>query len=211
MVILSNQVKNGIVAYWNSLRNYPITANRAFEKYVEMECALKSLDSIIYDRRCTYRDMGQKYLKNNICVFPFLRLFTYADKQSKSKWYFSYVRDEQDNVFVLYMKYSRLVKDNMNYSKKRLITEDELESIIKRTIDEILSYYKIISKNEEIKLSNGATTTSLVALSDGHDRFDICEDDGCYAIFHGKKPDGAMYIFPELHYALKDLPKLPLR
>lgn len=100
MVTLSNQVKEGIVAFRDSLHIYPITNSRAYEKYIEMENALNSLSSAIYDRRCTYKDMGQKYLKSGACVFPFLNLFVYTDKQSKSKWYFSYVRNEQDDIFV---------------------------------------------------------------------------------------------------------------
>ena len=215
MVTLSNQVKEGIVAFWDSLHIYPITNSRAYEKYIEMENALNSLSSAIYDRRCTYKDMGQKYLKSGACVFPFLNLFVYTDKQSKSKWYFSYVRNEQDDIFVLFMKYSSFVKDNIDNSNKRIITEDEIRAMVKRMIEEVLlnepSYYKVISKNEKIKLSNGVLTTSLAAISDGHDRFDICEDDGCYVIYHGKRTKDAMYIFPELFNTLKSLPRLPLR
>lgn len=197
MVTLSKQVKYGIISYWGSLHGYPITAARAYSKYVEMENALNSLGSAVYDRSCPYKDMGQKKLKNGTCVFPFLYLFVYTDKLSKSKWYFSYVRNEKNDVFVLFMKYSSLVKDEIDNDDKRIITEDEIRAIIKSSIEEVLSnepsYYKVISQNEKIKLNNGVTTKSLSVLSDGYDRFDICEDDGCYVIYHGKRTNGAMY------------------
>lgn len=99
--------------------------------------------------------------------------------------------------------------------KDNILSEDEIRAMVKRTIEEVLSngpsYYKVISKNEKIKLSNGVLTTSLAAISDGHDRFDICEDDGCYVIYHSKRTKDAMYIFPELFNTLKSLPILPLR
>lgn len=139
MVTLSNQVRDGIAAYWGSLQTYPITTNRAYKKYIEMENALNSLVSAICDRRCGYRDMGQKYLKDNTCVFPFLCLYVYCDKQSKSKWYFSYVRDGQDNVFVLQMKYSGLVKDDICINKKKIITESELKAIVQECVKRVIS------------------------------------------------------------------------
>lgn len=50
MVTLSNQVKEGIVAFWGSLHIYHITNSQTYEKYIEMENALNYLSSAIYDR-----------------------------------------------------------------------------------------------------------------------------------------------------------------
>lgn len=42
-------------------------------------------------------------------------------------------------------------------------------------------------------------------------RYDICEDDSCYVIYQNENElKNPIYICPELHRALKDLPVLPL-
>ena len=76
------------------------------------------------------------------------------------------------------------------------------------------SVYEVISTNKDITTKNGIRLHSLITLSDGAGRYDIVEDDGCYAIFQNKTFDretGHTYhICPELHKALKSLPDLPL-
>lgn len=110
-VYFSPQVRNGIVQYWRSLSSYGISYTRAVEKYREMEDALLSLTDVVYRRICPFKDLGQVLMRTGRPLFPFLYIFVYADRKSKSKWSFSYVIDTTGDLFVLTMKYSKFVKE----------------------------------------------------------------------------------------------------
>jgi hypothetical protein len=103
------------------------------------------------------------------------------------------------------------------------LTEKDLRNIIRKCIKEIIGkdytwdrYSDVpIAYNTTMRLAdNNRPVKSLVTLC-GRDtdpnewRWDIIEDDGCYAICNNRKIQRNMYIFPELHKALKELPILP--
>lgn len=99
------------------------------------------------------------------------------------------------------------------------ISEPEIRDMIRESVERILSeshIYKPVAYNKMITLNNGVKQKALVTLSDGAGVYHIGIDDGCYVI-HQEKEDGTMqdestmYIFPELHKALKNLPNLPLK
>ena len=137
MVIFSNNVKTGIVSFWNSLRDYPITKTRAFEKYMEMENALIRLDKSISFRLCRYRDLGQIFDNNGTIVNNSLYIFRYTDKKSKSQWYFSYIIDDiTKDVFVYQMKYAPHVVSENNIQMS--LKTSQLRQIIKEAVKRIL-------------------------------------------------------------------------
>lgn len=112
----------------------------------------------------------------------------------------------------------------LSNKKKRIIrlTEKDLYNIVKKYAKEIeekdYSWDKYshipIARNTDMLLYGKTPVKSLVTLS-GRDtnpnewRWDIIEDDSCYAICHNGEIQRNMYIFPELHKALKELPNLP--
>ena len=98
MVIFSINVTTGILSFWDSLKDYPITRTRALEKYEEMENALLQLDKSIMFRLCQYRDLGQIYDNKGRPINKSLYIFKYIDKKSKSQWYFSYLMGITNNL-----------------------------------------------------------------------------------------------------------------
>lgn len=97
-----------------------------------------------------------------------------------------------------------------------LLTESAFSDIINECVRQVLTEltpYKPVAHNKTITLDNGVKTKSLVTLSNGiGGKYEIYEDDGCYAIWHRgwKGKNNHWHIFPELHDALKKLPTLPL-
>ena len=114
---------------------------------------------------------------------------------------------------------------NLKTNKKRTIrlTERDLYGIVKKCVDEIVGKgnswnnysYVPIAYNTTMRLAdNNREVKSLVTLSGRDDdpnefRWDIIEDDGCYVICNNREIQRNMYIFPELHKTLKELPILP--
>lgn len=109
--------------------------------------------------------------------------------------------------------------------KKALIrlTENDLYHIIKKCVKEIIGNDYDWDKYTDVPIAHNTImqladtkrfVKSLVALCDRDTdpnewRWDIIEDDGCYAICNNREIQRNMYIFPELHKALKELPNLP--
>ena len=109
-------------------------------------------------------------------------------------------------------------KESNNQNRTIRITESEIKDMVRESVELILSeghIYKPVAYNKTITLNNGVKQKALVTLSDGAGAYHIGIDDGCYVI-HQENEDGTMqdestmYIFPELHKALKNLPNLPL-
>lgn len=106
-----------------------------------------------------------------------------------------------------------MAKESQGQNRTIRITESEIRDMVRGSVKRILfegQIYEPIAYGKQITLDNGVTTKSIVTLSDGAGRYDIGEDDSCYVIYQDRKAKGAMYIFPELFKALKNLPDLPL-
>ena len=81
VVYVSNSVKTAMNAYRRSLRKYPITRERAIEKYNLMVNALLSLgDNHINCRPCVHKDLGQRFDKDRKPIYKNLYRFNYQDK-----------------------------------------------------------------------------------------------------------------------------------
>ena len=139
-VFFSTEVRKGIIDFWDSLPLYGISYQRAIEKYNEMRNALTSLDNAIYYRICPYKDLGQILDRSGKPLFPFLYIYIYVDRKSKNKWSFSYVIDTNGDVYIVNMKYSKLIKEDKIRDVIH-ITEDNLRNIIKECL------LKYINKN----------------------------------------------------------------
>ena len=159
-VIFSDKVQQGLENYFQSLAEYPISNERAKEKFANMKSTLLSLGAMPYSNPvCDKKCLGQKF-KNRKPVFMNLRYFTYAD-ESKFQWSFSYLIEEKsDTVTVVYMlPSSSVINENLDimitrylheYLSKRLplaesaqtvvrMNERDLKNMVKHTVKRILN------------------------------------------------------------------------
>lgn len=138
----------------------------------------------------------------------------------ENAWHYSnasnraYRRGEADTT-------APLSSDGRKQQNPMVLKELKMKEIVQEVVRKVLSEnvemlsegspYVPIAHNKKLTLPNGVVTTSLVTLSDGAGRYDICEDDSSYVIYQNKnKLNNPIYICPELHMALKKLPNLPL-
>ena len=71
VVYVSNKVKKELQQYRKSLKNYPISRERATEKYNNMVDALLSLgNDQTHCKPCVHKDLGQRF---NVMGKPILR------------------------------------------------------------------------------------------------------------------------------------------
>lgn len=142
MAVFSNQVKEGLINYFNALLSYPISKERAKEKFTNLVNALNGLDNGIVKIRCKWKDLGQKYDKNGRMLIPDLYQYVWKDEADRP-WSFSYVLDTNGIAHILIMKYSHFVKENnQNKTYKEMsrirLTESQLHNVIRRCVNEAL-------------------------------------------------------------------------
>lgn len=131
MIWFSNDVKDGLFEYLDSLvRFYPVSLNRAIEKFEEMFNFAYNIRSG-GGRVCPYRDLGQLFDRSGKPIIPFLKIVKYTDRKSKSQWYFSYFDDEiNGNILVYKMKYTRhVIKEQKKISQ---IILETIQSFIRK-------------------------------------------------------------------------------
>ncbi len=96
-VIFSNNVKNALDLYRKSLRNYPISRERALKKFDNMVCALNNLDtSMSTPPICLYKDLGQRFTSDGQPIYKNLKRFNYKD-ESGFQWSFACLYNDNDN------------------------------------------------------------------------------------------------------------------
>ena len=155
MVVYSTQVMSGLRQYISSLLMYPISLERAFEKFDNMISSLDALDTQNGNVVCNYQDLGQVILRKKY-KFPYLDKYIWKD-EAKRSWTFSYIQDGKGNDYVYLMKYSAFItKENnehntntMNNTKKRIrLTESYLHRLIMEAINELdwKTYYDAARK-----------------------------------------------------------------
>lgn len=99
VAFVSNNVKKELQKYKNALRRYPISRERAIEKYNNMVDALLSLgNNQAQCRPCMYKDLGQKFDSMGNPMFK--NLFRYKD-ESKFPWAFAVVIDKTRNTVTI--------------------------------------------------------------------------------------------------------------
>ena len=118
VVFVSNDVKKELQKYKNALRRYPISRERAIEKYNNMVDALLSLgNNQAQCRPCMYKDLGQKFDSMGNPMFKNLFRYDYKD-ESKFPWAFAVVIDKiRNTVTITKMMASSSIKE----SKDRIL------------------------------------------------------------------------------------------
>ncbi|MCR4811699.1 MAG: hypothetical protein K5867_03780 [Bacteroidales bacterium] len=100
-VIFSDTVQRRLENYAQSLSNYPISNERAKEKFENMISALLNLGTMPYSNPvCDKKCLGQTF-ENGQTQNINLRQFVYAD-ESKYQWLFSYNVDEENNEITIF-------------------------------------------------------------------------------------------------------------
>ena len=140
MAIFSSKVIVGITKYANSLHDYGISIQRAYQKVGDMIDSLHSLDNANVNRVCAYEDLGQVILPDGSFKYPYLYIYVWKDKAKRPRS-FSYTLDFDGTANILKMKFSsHVAKENKEYNevnglKRRVIlTETALCRIIKRVL-----------------------------------------------------------------------------
>lgn len=113
-VIFSNEVKRALEEYRKSLKLYPISIDRAHEKYESMVNFLSELrNSITVPPLCTFKDLGQVFDANGTPQNQNLRRFNYKDK-SGYQWAFGCLYNEETNkITIIKMLPSNQVKEEI--------------------------------------------------------------------------------------------------
>ena len=113
-VIFSNEVKIALELYRQSLSNYPISIERAIEKFDNMVNALNGLgESISTPAICNKKDLGQILSINGTPINRNLRRFNYKD-ESQFQWSFACHYDyDNDTITIVKMMASNQIKEEI--------------------------------------------------------------------------------------------------
>lgn len=95
-VIFSNEVKRALEEYRKSLKLYPISIDRAHEKYESMVNFLSELRNSYALPICMYKDLGQKFDSAGNPQLKQLKRVNYQDK-SRFQWAFGCLYNEEKN------------------------------------------------------------------------------------------------------------------
>ena len=100
-VIISNDVLKSLSDYKKSLINYPISRQRALEKYNKMVDSLQNLGNYHSQcRPCVHKKLGQEFDSDGIPLFKDLYRFNYKD-ESNFQWAFAIIIDEQNDTITI--------------------------------------------------------------------------------------------------------------
>lgn len=123
-VIFSTNVKEDLKEYAKSLKNYPISKERAKDKRSAMIASLKKvgLNPTAFPI-CRYKNLGQALDANRNPLNSSLRQYTYVD-ESKFKWCFSYINDESTSTITFIKMMAAIhVKESFQGRIDRIINE----------------------------------------------------------------------------------------
>lgn len=123
VVYITNDVKKSLNDYKRALRHYPISRQRAHEKYNHMVDALLTLGKHqVGCSPCVHRKLGQIFDSMGNPVFKNLYRFNYAD-ESKFQWAFALIIDKpKGTITITKMIPSRFVTESKK-SVSDIITE----------------------------------------------------------------------------------------
>lgn len=127
VVFVNNNVKEGLQKYKKALRRYPISRERATEKYNNMVEALLMLgNDQTHCKPCVHKDLGQRF---NVAGEPILKnLYRYDYKDaSQFPWAFAVVIDNENNkVTITKMMAASSVKEAVeNMDRRNYICKNE--------------------------------------------------------------------------------------
>lgn len=116
VVYITNDVRNSLNDYRRALRHYPISRQRAHEKYNNMVDALLALGKHqVGCSPCVHRKLGQIFDNMGNPVFKNLYRFNYAD-ESKFQWAFALIIDKlKDAITITKMMPSRFVTEGKKF------------------------------------------------------------------------------------------------
>lgn len=101
VVVIRNNVQVSLKEYIDSLKNYPISIERAIEKYDNMVDALLALgNSINTPPICTNKDLGQSFNAQGMPTNKNLRRFNYKD-ESGFQWAFACMYDYDNDIIAI--------------------------------------------------------------------------------------------------------------
>ena len=101
VVVIRNNVQVSLIEYINSLKDYPISIERAIEKYDNMVDALLALgNSINTPPICTNKDLGQTFNAQGMPTNKNLRRFNYQD-ESGFQWAFACMYDYDNDIIAI--------------------------------------------------------------------------------------------------------------
>ena len=122
-VIFSNNVKSALELYRKSLGNYPISRERALNKFGNMVNALYNLGvSITTPPICMYKDLGQRFTSNGQPIYKNLKRFNYKD-ESGFQWAFACLyNDSADRITIVKMMAASQVKEEI-FKQVELVLE----------------------------------------------------------------------------------------
>ena len=111
-VIVSNNVKTALEEYRKSLKNYPISLERAHKKFANMISALQALGTAISTPSvCMNKDLLQSFDSNGNPMNKNLKRFNYKDERG-FQWAFACLYDyDNDTITILKMMAAPLVKE----------------------------------------------------------------------------------------------------
>lgn len=133
-VLLSNNVEQSLYAYLQSLLDYPISVERAYQKYERMRNFVLGIGNNPYAYPiCRYKNLGQQFDTNNRPLNPNLHQVVYKD-ESKRPWTFAFWIDEEyHQVVVTRMIFSSYIKE-----------EIEHPTLLQRVVEKVLKEYGLL-------------------------------------------------------------------
>ena len=122
VVYISNDVKKELNNYRKSLRNYPISRERATKKYNDMADALLSLgNDQTHCTPCVHKDLGQRFDIMGNVIFKNLYRFNYQDT-SKFQWAFAvFIDKKNEKVTIAKMMPSSAIKESINRVLQKIL------------------------------------------------------------------------------------------
>lgn len=100
-VVFSKSVETSLEEYKESLKHYPISRQRALEKYKKMHDSLVELGNIAsIPPTCMQIDLGQSLDKNGNPRNPNLKRYNYKD-ESGFQWAFACLYDQDANTITI--------------------------------------------------------------------------------------------------------------
>lgn len=113
VVVFNKDVQASLKDYIDSLKDYPISIERAIEKYDNMVNALVALgNSLNTPPICTNKDLGQTFNNRGVLVNKNLRRFNYKD-ESGFQWAFACNYDyDNDTIKITKMMAAKHIKED---------------------------------------------------------------------------------------------------
>ena len=130
VVYITNDVKKTLNKYRNSLNNYPISRQRAHEKYNNMVDALLSLGNNQNGcSLCVHKKLGQLFDNSGNPIYTNLYRFNYTDS-SNFQWAFALIIDRpNDKITITKMMSGRFVTEMLK--RMGVIISEEIRKYLK--------------------------------------------------------------------------------